>query len=289
MFKLKFLIKSFLFLLILTIPFKNFCFSEDKDKIFLTTIPKSGTHLMIKLFVIMTEKNPSNIPGLMDYSQFFRFYKEPQSYQKMFPLMTKLINYSYENKMFPVVHTNFAEPILEYFLESKQKFKKFIMIRDLRDVIISAVFYQHDIIEQHIGPSTIEEKITYLLTLKNSDQDRYIIITRKYAQKALKLMEDDSFFVCRFEDLVGEKGGGDKELQAKTIVDIANHLKYPLDDEQLEKIIDELFGNETGPKISVTFKDGQIGKWRNYFTEEHNRIFKERMGELQLKLGYTLD
>lgn len=264
-------------------------YPKEADAVFLATVPKSGTHLIIKLFTLITGKNASLIPHLIGSEQFCKFYNSPDDFQEMLPYMTGAINDTIDQGMFPVVHTNLAEPVLHYFALSDKKVKKFLMIRDLRDVIVSAAFYQGERIDEHLGPSSIEEKIRYSLTLNDEDSDRLMIVTRRYAEKALKLMEDDSFFVCRFEDLVGEKGGGDNELQIRTILAIADRLEYPLDTRQIEKITEELFGNDAGPKVSVTFRDGQIGTWKKYFTKEHTEIFIEKMGDLQLRLGYSLE
>jgi hypothetical protein len=43
------------------------------------------------------------------------------------------------------------------------------------------------------------------------------------------------------------------------------------------------------PRRSATFRSGKSGTWRQYFTEEHKRLFKEVAGDLLIRLGYETD
>ena len=61
--------------------------------------------------------------------------------------------------------------------------------------------------------------------------------------------------VVRFEDLVGMAGGGDKELQLKSIAELADWAG--LSEFNLAQVADELFGG------THTFRRGKIGQWRS--------------------------
>ncbi|MCU0443633.1 MAG: sulfotransferase domain-containing protein [Microscillaceae bacterium] len=64
----------------------------------------------------------------------------------------------------------------------------------------------------------------------------------------------------------------------------------------LKKINDQLSfeklsgGRKTGNEnIKSHYRKGQAGDWKNYFKEEHKIIFKEKYGDLLIKLGYEKD
>jgi sulfotransferase 6B1 len=48
----------------------------------------------------------------------------------------------------------------------------------------------------------------------------------------------------------------------------------------MEVVEEELFG------VGRTFRKGQIGGWREEFSEEHERAVKEVSGSLLVELGY---
>lgn len=99
----------------------------------------------------------------------------------------------------------------------------------------------------------------------------------------LPWIDHPNFYTVRFENLVGAQGGGDNELQKQEIENIAAHLGIKLSDETLQRTLDNLFGK------SRTFRKGQIGGWKEVFTEEHKEIFKEMAGDLLIYLGYEKD
>jgi hypothetical protein len=49
-------------------------------------------------------------------------------------------------------------------------------------------------------------------------------------------------------------------------------------------------GRERGEEDPSSFyRKGIAGDWKNYFTEEDRRVFKEEAGELLIRLGYEED
>lgn len=102
-------------------------------------------------------------------------------------------------------------------------------------------------------------------------------------KEAKKWLHDPKILVIRFEDLVGEKGGGSKEKQVQTIKNIAQFLEIELSDDKIEKICQSLWGG------TWTFRKGTIGQWKEKFTEEHVRLFKEYLGQDLIDFGYEED
>jgi hypothetical protein len=91
-------------------------------------------------------------------------------------------------------------------------------------------------------------------------------------------------FTIRFEDLIGSKGGGDDAKQIATVKAIAKHISVELSEERAQEIATNLFGITKN-----TFRKGQIGAWKEEFTPEHKKLFKQYGGELLIKLGYEKD
>ena len=89
--------------------------------------------------------------------------------------------------------------------------------------------------------------------------------------------------VCclRFEDLVGEAGGGDAARQREALERVARALDVPLDEAVLAAVARGIFD-----RSSPTFRSGEIGGWRQRFGPEHARAFKDVAGPLLVELGY---
>ena len=89
--------------------------------------------------------------------------------------------------------------------------------------------------------------------------------------------------VCclRFEDLVGEAGGGDAGRQRDALRRVAGALDVPLDGATLAAVAGGIFDRN-----SPTFRSGEIGGWRQRFGPEHVRAFKDVAGPLLVELGY---
>ena len=51
----------------------------------------------------------------------------------------------------------------------------------------------------------------------------------------------------------------------------------------------EILSAAINPQRSPTFRRGKIGSWRDHFTAEHKRTFKEVAGDLLIQLGYEQD
>lgn len=165
-----------------------------------------------------------------------------------------------------------------------------MMIRDPRDVIISMAAWIAQMAEtkrtNEFITLPLEAQITQLIITANLSMNgshQFVFDTHAVLQCPLKWMEDSSVFVCRFEDLVGSKGGGDDAKQIKTMKALASHLHSNATSKEIEEISLELFGE------TATFRSGQIGSWEEVFTPLHKELFKLHMGDMLIALGYEKD
>jgi len=83
--------------------------------------------------------------------------------------------------------------------------------------------------------------------------------------------------VVRFEELIGARGGGDDETQARTIGAIYDHLGLEIP----PRLAERLFSS-----ASPTFRKGQIGQWRDHFDPELEELFEQAAGPWMEAYGY---
>ena len=247
------------------------------------SIPKSGTFLLMRALELIT--STSCHVGI-----------DPQVYKPSIDILEK----SLQHNGFSCLHLAF-KPEFEEFLKQKNA-KVFMMYRDPRDQLVSQVrfmFMLADHYSRSYGGFTFDSLLTSLIgnDVKSpfefehfQDMDMEILSSKEYISHIKRFYElflgwEKSGICCavKFEDLVGPKGGGTLERQKSAITNIAKHLGVSLSEYQIDYIVSNLFGN------TATFKEGQIGSWPKYFTEEHVKQFKEVAGDLLIKLGYETD
>ncbi|MDR3645966.1 MAG: sulfotransferase domain-containing protein [Candidatus Babeliales bacterium] len=243
------------------------------DSIFVTSIPKGGTHLLVKCLDMITKKTPR----LFNYPhQKYIDELDPNSF-----------NYF-------ATHTPYSA---EYFqLIKSKKFKIFFIYRDPRDQIVSFASYipKYPKVWPNLVSYSVKELISRLI---NYLPDSYDFIYKYNAgQQKSSSFNVASFYklylpwmqfkeVCcvKFEDLIGMQGGGSNEKQEKLVKEISNHINVKLTNEEIKNIISNLWGK------SMTFRKGVIGEWKDSFTHVDKQNFKQIAGQLLIDLGYEKD
>lgn len=250
----------------------------------LITVPKSGSHLIIKALHFLT-----GVPPVW-HTHFPSFWCIPS------------------DKGF--LYTHFCvPPELARNYQSLPRLKQIVMIRDLRDVAISMVGH----ITRSSWPGLSGQERDHFLSLSfdeqllfviNYDYDIYEIAEkcphanqvslRKIALQAAEYSQDPNRLIIRYEDLVGPQGGGSFDAQLGALAKIATFIDaHP---SSLAEIAEQLYGNEHDPfgkgdlqNYQSTFSEGSIGRWKTLFKPEHVRAFKEKIGPYLIALGYEQD
>jgi hypothetical protein len=83
----------------------------------------------------------------------------------------------------------------------------------------------------------------------------------------------------RFEDLVGNQGGGSDDQQLKAVLGILDHLGYP--PESAAPIARRLFSER-----SATFRSGTIDSWRRDLPDGLADEIADRCADSMVRLGY---
>lgn len=250
---------------------------KTDSKIALFTVPKAGTHLMIKLLYMILGKRCTIIP------LHFPFFciNETEGFQRKF---NRLLDNSFRDGRF--VHSHFEyDAFFENYMQFPLQFKVLVLIRDPRDVLVSFAYWDSKQIENELGRSaSIDEKLMLVI---NGGYKKAGLQYPETFDRALAWMEKPGSLVLRFEDLCGSKGGRSREDQQQAIQALCEGLEVSVNEEELSFLADRLWGKPSN--LPTTFRKGKSGKWRDYFTPEHTAAFKERFGEVLIKLGYEED
>ncbi len=239
--------------------FPIFVFSANFS---LFTIPKSGTHVLIKLF-----RNP----------EFNRL--EPTNQKEL--INNPLFYYS--------VH--FSDPFDECIQYFSSEHKFIVNVRDFRDVAVSMVDW---CIERNKCPFICGNKIScgqvkqawfdlsYTEKIKAFFQPdiwgkSWLMKELEKLEKFLLFVPQDKCYLTSFEKLVGSKGGGDSVQQQAEIQKIATFLGIHIHKKTIKLIADSLYGD------SYTYRQGRIGRWKEIFDEELIELSNQYLESSQLR------
>lgn len=233
------------------------------------TPEKTGTHLLTRAITLLTNKDPYN------------------RWERSLPLNLLKECLTEANKTGRFLHSH-----LIYEKETKEAlelegYRIVFLLRDPRDQLISMLFYIND---KGWGYKKLNRTLPFGL-LPFDDQIEEMITGKLFGTSV-----PEDFIVNRlgwkntgltvyFENLVGEKGGGNNLLQLAELKRLASYLNISIADEALNAIANQVFGWEG----LTTFRSGQIGSWKKHFTERHKQLFKEIYGEELIRLGYESD
>lgn len=245
-------------------------FHPNNLPIFFTSIPKTGTYLLQKCLILITNKSVIQIYG---------------NYKK-----DNIENFILRD------HCIYDKNIADYI---KNKFTCFFIIRDPRDQIISLAYWiyrgghaytldngQLNIINgqpniyhwlYHLNIFDLIYKLIFIE--ENIENALYTSTFQPY----LGWIKEPNFLILKFENLVGPNGGGTIEKQIAEINKIVNHLKITISKDKIEAITKDLWGG------TKTFREGKIGSWKVHFNDKIKTAFKQKHGQLLIDLGYEKD
>jgi len=243
-------------------------------KVFANSMPKGGTNLLGRTLNLLPCVAPrwtyhldATIPGYLDQL------------------------YAVRNGQVVSAHMPWSKSLLEIL--KSEGFGIFFIIRDLRDMAVSGIHYivwkspDHPLHQYFSSLKSDEERL--MAYIHGVPENCYPGGVRpegweNFIESVLPWLDEPNCLTIRFEDLIGSAGGGSDKKQLETVAAIVKHLGIKLS----EKVIEEIAAKTFYPDAR-TFRKGQIGDWRNYFTEEHKQAFKEVKGDILIRLGYEKD
>ena len=259
---------------------------RQKPLISCNSYPKSGTHLLYQILY--------SLPGLAQWDDIV-------SVQALCGVMNTASHVRWKLGSAPdgsIVrsHLMCTEEIRSILAD--EQCKQLFIYRDLRDVAVSHArwvlkepqIFLHDIYTQL--PNFDDQLMSTIKGVPvgtpfgsnvsqpdiGQDFDRWI-----------GWVSDPDTLAIRFEDLVGDRGGGSEEKRFDSILKILDHLKISMSTDEIKH---RFSSNMLNPAESHTFVKGgkgKIGGWREFFNETHKAEFKKVAGHHLINLGYESD
>ena len=163
----------------------------------------------------------------------------------------------------------------------------YFIYRDPRDMLVSQVFFATDMHEEHGMHEYYKSlpdfgaRLNVAITGIERDGLKMVSVRQRY-EGVFQWLDQEHVMCLRFEDLINHR---DVTLNAMLDEVEKTGYKIPAPREKAMSILVEAIQ----PKKSHTFRSGKTGGWKQHFTDEHKRLFKEVTGDLLVRLGYEQD
>ena len=286
------------------------------DRVLVNSLPKSGTHLLAKAIQIFgyreyftSENYVNNTPKFLGSYEILRVLNNQNIPDNQTEEEVLNIGIIFPNLI--------PKSKLEYWLECPSKsqyinghipyntelnkvlnnlnYHHVCIIRDPRAVMVSRLKFilnsesAKDILPQGIPlkadlePMSTTERINFLLEGGYGKRSGITIYSfDQIYRSVLAWGKDPNCLLVKFEDLIGEQGGGSRQKQAQTLQDLAAHLSIPWDEEIARQTT-----NVYDPKTR-TFRVGNIHSWKNALEPEDLAQLTEYCEPLCLEAGYEI-
>jgi hypothetical protein len=179
-----------------------------------------------------------------------------------------------------------ATPENASFLCQPERVNYFIY-RDPRDMLVSHVFFATDMHEGHgmhayyQNLPDFSERLKVAITGIDKDGLHMVSVRQRY-EGVFQWLEQPSVLCIRFEDLINKR-----DVMLNQMLDQVEKTGYRIPTAR-EKAL-EILIEAIQPKKSHTFRSGKTGEWKERFTDDHKKLFKDVAGDLLVRLGYEQD
>jgi sulfotransferase 6B1 len=254
---------------------RQFSFN-DAPPVFGNSKPKSGSHLLLQILNGFTRIMPYRYVDANPIRTITKDGRRRTSDEILSDL-----------KKIPrgVIGWGYLEATKENvsFLASSGRVNYFIY-RDPRDMLVSQVFFATDMYEEHGMHAYYKSLPDFSARLKVAitgiDEDGlYMVSVKQRYEGVFQWLEQKNVMCIRFEDLINNR---DATLNAMLDEVEKTGYKIPTPREKALSVLVEAIQ----PKKSHTFRSGKTGGWREHFTDEHKKLFKDVAGDLMVRLGY---
>lgn len=172
------------------------------------------------------------------------------------------------------------------FQKRQQPYLKFIIIRDLRDSLISA-YFSFKISHELLSPK-LEEWRHKLNSMNQEEGLIYLMdeVIPRWADIQVSWLNDQALLI-KYENLLADEYEGFEK--------IIRHCQIDISDQELEKVIkkysfESVTNRQRGQEdISSHQRKAITGDWKNFFSEKIKQEFKRRFGHILIKTGYEND
>jgi hypothetical protein len=248
----------------------------DAPPIFGNSKPKSGSHLLLQIMNGFTEIMPYKYveaDPVRTIEKKGRRKKKEEVLNELRQIPQGVIGWGYVE----------ASPENTAFLCQPHRVNYFIY-RDPRDMLVSQVFFATDMHEEHgmhefyKSLPDFGERLKVAITGVDRDGLYMVSVNQRYAG-VFEWLQQENVMCIRFEDLIDNR-----EATLDAMLDEVESTGYKIPTPRDKAL--SILAKAIQPKKSHTFRSGKSGGWKEHFTEEHKRLFKEVTGDLLIRLGY---
>jgi hypothetical protein len=247
--------------------------------VFGNAMPKSGSHLLFQVLQGLAEIGPFVVTGFppVNRNQQNQKLDQQTTFKNLQKMLPGDIGYGY-------IHAR--EPFITELTGAL--WATMFIFRDPRDVLVSHVFYATQLHQGHgmnkyytLELKSMEERINAAITGVKIPGNELNPIRDKYLDY-LGWLEIPEVLCLKFEDLIENR-----IPTLERILDfIADRGFVP---EYTHEQSIQLLRTSIAPGRSGTYRKGKTGSWREHFTENNIDMFKEKTGDLLIRLGYEND
>jgi len=249
---------------------------DEAPPVFGNSKPKSGSHLLLQILNGFTQIMPYRYVAadpVRTIEKEGRRKRKEEILNELINIPRGVIGWGYVE----------ASPENVAFLCRPERVNYFIY-RDPRDMLVSQVFFATDMHEEHGMHAYYKSLPDFGARLKVAitgiDQPGlHMVNVKQRYEGVFQWLEQKHVLCVRFEDLIDNR---DATLMAMLAEVEKTGYKIPTPPEKALSILVEAIQ----PRKSHTFRSGKTGGWRDHFTEEHKRLFKDVTGDLLVRLGY---
>jgi hypothetical protein len=160
----------------------------------------------------------------------------------------------------------------------------YFIYRDPRDMLVSQVFFATDMHEEH-GMHEYYNSLPGFsdrlkVAISGIDRDGlYMVNVKQRYEGVFEWLEQRNVMCIRFEDLINNR-----DVTLNAMLDEVEGTGYIIPTPRPQAL--SILVDAIQPRKSHTFRSGKTGGWREHFTEEHRKLFKDVTGDLLVQLGY---
>lgn len=252
--------------------------------LFGNSVPKSGTHLLAQILSSFPKIGLAVERGM---GPILTFERQTGRQRTAHEILIDLHRLDAGDLCFG--HVIAAPEILDNWRQDK--IAHYFMLRDPRDVVISHAFYIADKATQNVhhayykSLTNLEDRIRVSILGRPDWEGNFPDIRARYdlylgwLDYPLAMASSAEICLLRFEDFLRAR-----EENLKKMLAYAEGRGFQLSMSHPQAIA--VLSEAIQPKKSFTFRKGEAGNWREHFTPEHKKLFKDVAGNLLIQLGY---
>ena len=252
---------------------------DDAPPVFGNSKPKSGSHLLLQVLAGFTQIMPYayvDAQPVRTITKQGRRKDHGEILRDLCAIPRGVIGWGYVE----------ASPENVALLCQPERVNYFVY-RDPRDMLVSQVYFATDMYEEHGMHAYYKSLPDFGARLKAAitgvDEDgAHMVSVKQRYEGVFQWLREPHVLCIRFEDLVNER---ERTLDAMLQQVEKTGYRIPTERQECLRVLSEAIQ----PKKSRTFRSGKTGGWREHFTEEHKKVFKDVAGDLLVQLGYESD